>query len=326
MNGKILVLNCHEAWVHQLRLLDWPLDIVMGLPGRHTREWDEAMRPVPPMSRLISLPEALAAQDRYDCIITHNLSDLLDIKTLPGPRLLVIHLTLEGMILEQNAQTPAAEFRRAVAQYTESVFAHVVAVSATKAKSWGFPENIVPLTADPEEYFPWAGDLASGLRVSNFVLRRPRTLLWDFHTRAFVGVPITLVGHNPELPGVRASSNWTELKEIFRRHRFFVHTAQPQLEDGYNLAMLEAMAAGLPVLGNRHPTSPIVHGVSGFLSDDAVELKAFAGKLLANRDLAAEMGQAARRTVVDKFSGEAFRASVLQAFRAAQDKWKRAAA
>jgi hypothetical protein len=35
MNGRILVLNCHEAWIHQLRLLDQPLDIVVGLPGLH---------------------------------------------------------------------------------------------------------------------------------------------------------------------------------------------------------------------------------------------------------------------------------------------------
>ena len=34
MNGRTLVLNCHEAWIHQLRLLDRSLDIVVGLPGR----------------------------------------------------------------------------------------------------------------------------------------------------------------------------------------------------------------------------------------------------------------------------------------------------
>jgi hypothetical protein len=33
MNGRILVLNSHEAWVHQLRLLQTPLDIVGVCPG-----------------------------------------------------------------------------------------------------------------------------------------------------------------------------------------------------------------------------------------------------------------------------------------------------
>jgi hypothetical protein len=112
MNGRILVLNCHEAWVYQLRLLNKPMDIVVGLPGRHTLDWDAAMRPVPPNSCLVSLHDVLAAQSAYDCIIAHNLSDLLDLKTLPGPRLLVIHITLEGMILEQGAQTDPGASRK----------------------------------------------------------------------------------------------------------------------------------------------------------------------------------------------------------------------
>jgi glycosyltransferase involved in cell wall biosynthesis len=227
------------------------------------------------------------------------------------------------MILEQNAQTPVVEYRNAVAEYTERVGAHVVAVSSLKGTSWGFTEHIVPLTANPAEYLPWIGELACGLRVSNFVLRRARTLRWDFHARAFAGLPITLVGHNPEFQGVRASSSWAELKQTFRRHRFFIHTAEPELEDGYNMATLEAMAAGLPVVGNRHPTSPIVHGVSGFLSDDPAELNKFAGMLLAERSLAGEMGRAAQQTVLDKFSGAAFRDGMLREMRVAREKWQR---
>jgi hypothetical protein len=324
MNGRILVLNCHEAWIHQLELLARPLDIVVGLAGRHTRDWDDGIRPVPAAARLISLQQALAEPEPYDCILAHNLSDLLDTRSLSGPRMLIIHLPLEGMILEQNAQTPAAEYQRAVAEYTRRIGAHVVAVSSLKGESWGFTEHIVPLTADPAEYLPWTGELACGLRVSNFVLRRARTLRWDFHARAFAGLPITLVGHNPEFPGVQASSDWAELKQTFRRHRFFVHTAEPELEDGYNMATLEAMAAGLPVLGNRHPTSPIVHGVSGFLSDDPAELNKFAATLLADRCLAGEMGRAAQRTVLDKFPGAAFRDCMRREMQVAREKWQRA--
>jgi glycosyltransferase involved in cell wall biosynthesis len=321
MNGRILVLNCHEAWVYQLRLLERPLDIVVGLAGRHMRGWDEAMRPVPPNARLVSLQEVLAAHEVYDCIVTHNLTDLLDVKTLVGPRILVIHLTLEGMVLEQSAKTSAADFRRAVAQYIEQAGAHVVAVSALKGKSWGFSENVVPLTADPSDYLPWDGDLARGLRVSNYISRRARTLRWDFHLQAFADVPMTLVGHNPELPGVCASRDWQDLKETFRRHRFFVHTANPQLEDGYNTATLEAMAAGLPVLGNSNPTSPIVNGVNGFLSDDPAELNAHARRLLKDRTLAGVLGRAAQQTVRERFSGQAFRSAMEKALGAAQEKW-----
>ena len=233
MNGRLLVFNCHEAWVYQLRLLAKPMDIIVGLRGRHTLEWDITMRPVPPNSRLVSLREVLNEKETYDCIIAHNLSDLLDDKALPGPRILFLHIALEGVILEQGSRTGPDEFRHAVRQFTERVGAHVVAGSALKGKSWGFGDDIVPVTADSRDYLPWRGDLAQGLRLSNYILRRARTLRWDFHEQAFAGLPITIVGHNPESPGARASQDWKELKEILSRHRFFVHTAEPGLEDGY---------------------------------------------------------------------------------------------
>jgi glycosyltransferase involved in cell wall biosynthesis len=325
MNNRLLVFNCHEAWVYQLRLLQKPLDIIIDLPGRHTRGWDESMRPAPPDARFVTLPEVLAARETYDCIVAHNLTDLLDITSLAGPRLLVIHLTLEGMFLEQNARTDPAEFRRTVAQYAERSRTHVVAVSPLKGKSWGFMEDIVRLAADPADYLPWRGDTAAGLRISNFVTRRAKTLRWNFHQQAFADIPVTLVGHNPELPGVAPSRDWAELKEILSRHRFFIHTADPQLEDGYNTATLEAMAAGLPVLGNRHPTSPVENGVSGFLSDDPRELRDFAEMLLKDRELAGRMGRAAQETVARQFSGETFRTEFLRSIAAAQKLWRGAA-
>ena len=318
MNGRLLTFNCHEAWVHQLRYLERPLDIIVNLPGRHTRGWDDAMRPLPPCTRLVTIEDVRGIRQAYDCIIAHNLTDLLDVKDLPGPRLLVIHLTLEGMVLEQHAQTPLEDFRSAVGRFVAKTRTHVVAISELKARSWGLTTDIVSSCADPAEYPAWQGDLARGLRVSNFVLRRARTLRWDFHQKAFSDLPVTLVGHNPEMPGVSASPDWAALKETFAHHRFFVHTADLQLEDGYNMATLEAMAAGLPVLGNRHPTSPIEHGVSGFLSDDPVELNGFARRLMADRALAEGMGRAAQRTVGERFSPAKFACSLSRSIARAQ--------
>jgi len=65
------------------------------------------------------------------------------------------------------------------------------------------------------------------------------------------------------------------------------------------MAALEAMAAGMPVLGNRHPTSSIEHGKSGFLSDNPYELQKYAMILLDDRDLAVKMGRQAQKIVVE---------------------------
>ena len=297
--------------MYQLRVLAQSMDVVVGLKGRHTDGWDVAMRPVPSNARIVRLADVVAVAPSYYCTVAHNLTDLLDVKTLPGPRLLVIHQTLESIIREQRSTVPPDEFRVAVARYVAMIGAHVMAVSGLKGRSWGFDEDVVPFSADPSDYPAYQGDVPRGLRIANDIRAKANTLMWDFHERAFAGIPITLLGRNDDMPGVKPARDWSELKEVLSHHRFFVHTANPEMEDGYNMATLEAMAAGLPVLGNRHPTSPIEHGVSGFLSDDPAELRACAQRLLEDRQLAVRMGQEAQRALLRAFPVERFRAGFL---------------
>jgi len=323
MNERLLVFDCHEAWVYQLGALARPMDVVVGLRGRHIDGWDESMRPVPTNARLVRIEEALRNRNPYQCIVAHNLTDLLDAKTLEGPRLLVIHETLDGALQEQRSTVPAHRLREVVAKFVRMTGTHVVAVSKLKGRSWGFEDDIVPFSADPAHYLPWNGELACGLRIANHIQRRPHILLWELHRRAFDGLPVKVVGHNPDMSGIRPSENWDELKKTLSEHRFYVHTADPRLEDGYNMATLEAMAAGLPVLANRHPTSPVEHGVSGFLSDDPAELRGYALRLLADHDLAARMGQAAKGAVAQRFSTARFKQNFMRSLEFARWKWQR---
>jgi glycosyltransferase involved in cell wall biosynthesis len=203
---------------------------------------------------------------------------------------------------------------------------HAVPCSLLKGRSWGLTDDIVPFAVDAGDYPPHCGGQAGGVRICNYVKDRRKILLWDFHEEAFGGVPVRLVGHNPDMPGVRAAEGWDELKDILRTHRFYVHTADPRHEDGYNMATLEAMAAGLPVLGNRHPTSPVTDGVSGFLSDDPDELRGRAEQLLADPDLAERMGQAARKTVIERFPMRRFHEDFMKSIETARRKWASRAA
>jgi glycosyltransferase involved in cell wall biosynthesis len=321
LSKRILVFDCHEAWVYQLRFLGFPLDIVVGLRGRYKDDWDHDMRPLPPNSRLVRPTDFAGITGRYHCIIAHNLSDLLDVKFLYGPRLLVLHETLDGNLLEQKSTVTSNEMKRAIAKYTQMTNTHVVAVSKIKGKSWGFSDDIVPFSAAIEDYPAWQGDIVRGLRIANHIMRRPTYLMWEFHKKAFGDIPVTLVGNNPEMDGVYPSSGWTDLKTTLSHHRFYIHTAHPQLEDGYNMASLEAMAAGLPVLGNVHPTSPVTNGVNGFLSDDPAELRDRATQLLEDRELAARMGATARKAVEELFSPSRFAEKFGRSIVAARNKW-----
>ena len=120
---------------------------------------------------------------------------------------------------------------------------------------------------------------------------------------------------------MQAPRDWDHLKRILQAHRFHVHTADPVLEAGHNMATVEAMAAGLPVIGNRHPTSPIKHGISGFLSDDPEKLRHYAQMLLEDPGLARLMGQQARKTVAERFALTRFRHAFLRSIEITRRKW-----
>ena len=316
----LLVFNCHEAWVYQLAILGYQLDIIVGLKGQYKQIWDQQMRPLPPNSRLITLKDALLSKTTYHCIITHNVADLLDIKQRTEPRIIVIHSTIEGRILEEKTTVDPEKMRRILKEYVQLIGCHVVAVSRLKGNSWDFTEDIVPFSADTDCYPAYSGNNPCGLRICNFIENRSKILLWDLHREAFEGLPVKLVGHNPGIESVTAAENWQHLKNMLSTCRFYIHTAHTELEDGYNMATLEAMAAGMPIIGNNHPSSPIKHGVSGFLSDDPSKLKKYAQRLLDDRELAFRMGQEARKTVTEEFSPEIFKKRFLNSIEIARTK------
>ncbi len=319
---RLLVLNCHEPWIYQLRVLDAALDVVVDLPGRKVAGWDERMRPVPPNTRLLSLAVALAEPSgQWDAVICHNISDLIATAPIDAPKLLVVHDTLDGRMAQQGANFGKSQMVDLLRQYLDRLGAHAVPVTAAKGESWGISGEPLHCFADPADYLAPTYEKAAGLRVANDVSSKRVFLAWDFHEAAFGGLPIKLVGHNPQL-GAAAARGWDDLKQQFASHRLFVHTADPRYEDGFNMAMVEAMAAGLPVIGNAHPTSPITHGADGFLAERPEEAREYAAMLLSDLNLARRMGVAARRTAVERFSPESFRRGIRGAVQTAKHSYQ----
>jgi hypothetical protein len=316
----LLVFNCHEPWIYQLATLGYALDIIVGLRGKYNKGWDYHMRPLPAHARLVTLQQALQSRQEYYCIITHNTTDLLDVRFRSEPRLIVLHHTLQGRLAEEQSQVDPQQMKDMLHKYLDLVGGHAVATSMFKGESWGFTDDIVHFGIDVDTYPPHSGHEAAGLRICNFISSRRKILLWDLHEKAFAGLPVTLVGHNPDLPGVQAARDWDGLKRTLQSHRFYIHTADPRYEAGHNMATAEAMAAGLPVLGNAHPTSPIRHGVSGFISDNPATLRRCAQILLEDPDLAEMMGRQARQTVIEQFSLTRFRDCFLRSIETARAK------
>jgi glycosyltransferase involved in cell wall biosynthesis len=85
-----------------------------------------------------------------------------------------------------------------------------------------------------------------------------------------------------------------------------VHTAGLGLDDGYNLAVLEAMCSGMPVLSTVASDSPVTNHENGFISRDPAVLRQAALLLLGNPGMAKRLGDRARETVIRDFPVQGF--------------------
>lgn len=314
----ILTLNSHEPWIYQLRHLQTPLVIADGLPGRYTNSWDLRMRPLPENGKLLPFSQAVAAGP-FACVIVHSLSDLMAVSDVDAPKLLILHTTLEHRARQDGSAVDLQQFRTMFRDYVRWSGAEVLAGTALKAASFGLACGVAGLAVE-ETTNQFHGTLARGMRVANQINQKRATLYFDFHEEALKGLPVDLYGHNPEMPGVEPCGDFEELNQQFHAHRFYVHTAAPGLEDGFNMASVEAMAAGMPVLCNDHPTNIVRHGIDGFVAKTPAEMREFALRLLADCNLATSLGSSARARAVESFPVSAFVTTIRNAMANAQKR------
>ncbi|HEX3597084.1 MAG TPA: glycosyltransferase, partial [Polyangiaceae bacterium] len=236
----------------------------------------------------------------------HNVLDLLDARQIDAPKILVLHVSLSARASEEPNPPSPEEMSRQVQQYLSLIGGIAVAVSESKRASWRLSCEVIRPAVDAGEWCGYHGADARLLRVANQVNLRRARFAWDAHERVVEGLPFHLMGHNPDVPGSQPSQGWEHLRDAYRSHRAYVHTADPLLEDGYNLALLEAMATGMPVVSTDAPGSPVVDGENGFVGTDAALLHEKASALLDDQDLAQRLGARAREMVLDRFGMNAF--------------------
>ncbi len=225
---------------------------------------------------------------------------------IKAPKILILHGTLEGRFAIDKTQLSKLDFQNQIKNYVSLMNIHVMSVSELKAKSWGLDCEIIKFGVNVENYFQYQGLESNGLRIVNNFSKRKDIVLWDFYQKSFGGMNIKIVGINPDLKQAEPSKSWDHLKKLLVNHRYYVHTADPILEDGYNMSVVEAMASGMPILANINPSSPIESGVEGFASDDPNELKRAAIKLTENHALAKRLGAKAKEKVNFLFPLEVF--------------------
>ncbi len=240
-------------------------------------------------------------EGQWNWILAHNIQDLLDCRESTLPKALLVHGTVSGRILQDRSTVDKVAYIGDVKTILNTHRCEVVYISKLKSEDWGLKGRIIRSAVDPSQYGGYRGDFRGILQVCNHIKARGQMLGWEAHQEICSGLPSLVLGTNPSLRDAREARSWEDLKEQYRSYRVYLHTAVYPFEDGYNLAMLEAMATGMPIASVQSPTSPIEDGLDGVIAPTAQELRRRVLDLLDNPDEAQVMGKAARVKLQNTF-------------------------
>lgn len=305
---RVLTFNSHQPYVHLLAsALPWHWGVVTpSNPSGKALIWNPAVRPLPENVRTFdSVADAMSAT-RWDWVLVHNVSDLLDTKGVTLPRLFLVHGTISGRLRQDRSDIDPAEYLAKLRTLFQAYGASLIYISELKRRDWGLPGRVIRHGVDPAVYFGHRGDRQGVLLVANHLEERGEMLGWETYARVCRDLPHLVLGRNRRLPHARIARDWDDLKEQYRTWRVYLYTPVHPFEDGYNLALLEAMATGMPVATLAHPTTPVRDGIDGIVAGSAEELRARVEKLLDSPEEARRMGRNARLRVAELFPMSGF--------------------
>ena len=153
---------------------------------------------------------------------------------------------------------------------------------------------------------PWTGETDAAITVVNNLHGRGRRLGPDVFDRVAGQVPVDLAGM-----GGQAYARWlgdVRLTELHARLGSYRALFNPIRYTSLGLAVCEAMALGLPVVGlaTTEMATAVRNGVNGYVETDPDLLVGHLRRLLADRDEATALSQGARDVARERFGIDRF--------------------
>ncbi len=225
-------------------------------------------------------------------------------------------IALPTVYLEHDPPRESPTDMRHVVDDPRALLVHVTPFNALMWDAGRTPTTVIDHGV-PLPQVRWTGKLARGLAVVNDIGPRGRRLGVDVLEQARRQVPIDLVGMGSEAVGGLGEVPHRDLPAFAARYRFLFN---PIRYTSLGLAVCEAMALGMPVVGlaTTEMATAVENGVSGYVDTRLDVLVGQMRRLLDDHDLAARLGEGARRTAASRFAlsrfvrewGEALRGAV----------------
>lgn len=299
---NILCMPCHERY--ETGLCKTGHTFYSFRVPNVVKDWNTTYAPVPPNYILLN-PDMGENQIPlgvdFDLVLSQNKFGQFQIAVQLARQL---HLPLVSL---EHTLNPDSWSEKQLADL-KMMRGHInVFISEYSRERWGWKEDeaeVVHHGVDTETFSPAPSDVTELkqkqiLSVVNDWINRDYFCGFKLWQQVTKGLPVKPVGDTPGLS--KPAGSVEELVGHYRCAEVFLNTS---LVSPVPTALLEAMACGCAVVSTATCMIPeiINNGVNGFLSNDPQELRGYCQKLLADPTLARNLGDAARRTIVERFS------------------------
>jgi len=296
---KILTWHTHGSYLYYLTQV--PHDFyVLSKPDRPPGYGGRCGH-LPWGDNVFDLPVDRAKDAQFDCILFQDDPQYLEDQYL---YLTEAQRKLPRIYLEHDTPREHPTDMRHPVEDKDVLLVHVTAFNELMWDNHGLTTRVI----DHGVMVPavdYTGELARGIVVVNHLGRRGRRLGGDVFERVRAEVPLDLIGMGAEELGGLGEVLHADIPSFVARYRFLFN---PIRYTSMGLAVIEAMMAGVPVVGlaTTEMATAIENGVSGYVDTDVGKLVGHMRELIRDPALARRLGQGARKRARERFGIERF--------------------
>ncbi|HSI82380.1 MAG TPA: glycosyltransferase [Candidatus Methylacidiphilales bacterium] len=297
---RIFTWHIHGSYLYYLSQVPHEFYIPVDASGRHGYGGKGTGYPWP--ANLIEVPTDKIKDASFDCILFQSrdqyLNDQFEIfnsEQIRLPKLYIEH-------------DPPREHPTDTKHYVQSPDVMLVHVTPFNELMWDAgptPTRVVEHGVFVPEDTHYLGDWDSGVVIINNIHIRGRRLGYDIWLKARDHVYLDLYGMGWEEAGGLGEVKHSELPGLLSHYRFFFN---PIRYTSMGLAVCEAMATGLPIVGfaTTEMATTIPNGIAGYVDTKYEHLLPHMRELLKNPALAAHLSKGAQKIARERFSMQRF--------------------
>jgi len=299
---NILYSNNHEAYSATLAKTGHNFYMLQH-PKFHP--WDAKERPLPPNFTLLQgqdIQQQLKVDISFDLVISQNRVDHYPIMSQ-------IAAQLNCPLLQMSHTLPWPDWNEETIERVGHLSAdHDIFVSDFSTNAWFHDSTdpnvqIIHHGMDTDYWNGWIGGDGKVMTAVWDYIRRDRICGFSLWKEVTEGLQVNPWGDTPGLSKVADGPD--HLLNLYRNASVFLNTT---LWSSCPFSLLEAMSVGCPIVTTATTMMPefIEDGVNGFITNDPITMKNRLRELINNQNLAKQIGDAGRQTIIEQFGQQRF--------------------